>query len=172
MVLINGYCFCPELVVRFAEATCTQFAPNQVEQTTQRDRADPGSSMHFIKSEWYWWTTTKEAEVVRKLHAHQRTPQWHCDWCFSGRAFSQILIYVQWMVTVTQSRLTSGFAITLHMTNWYQLCAIHLPFRLQVHQWKEFSAMGAFCYARTEQECPTNFCLNWCFWNATLCEQV
>jgi len=51
MVLINGYCFCPELVVRFAEATCTQFAPNQVEQTTQRDRADPGSSMHFIKSE-------------------------------------------------------------------------------------------------------------------------
>jgi len=22
---------------------------------------------------------------------------------------------------------------------------------------------GALCYARTEQECPTNFCLNWCF---------
>ena len=41
--------------------------------------------------------------------------------------------------------------------------SLHLPFQLQVHQWKKFSAMGALCYARTEQECPTNFCLNWCF---------
>jgi len=31
------------LVVRFAEATYTQFAPKQMEHTTQRDRTDPGS---------------------------------------------------------------------------------------------------------------------------------
>jgi len=38
-----------------------------------------------------------------------------------------------------------------------------IPALIQVHQWKGFSAMGALCCARTEQECPTNFCLNWCF---------